>query len=38
MQKNKVLTAKSQEQLWGKQSLMRQLSSQEEQFYVMDGM
>jgi CubicO group peptidase (beta-lactamase class C family) len=33
LQQNKVLTAKSQEQLWGKQSLMRQISPQEEQFY-----
>jgi CubicO group peptidase (beta-lactamase class C family) len=33
LQQNKVLTAKSREQLWGKQSLMRQISPAEEQFY-----
>jgi CubicO group peptidase (beta-lactamase class C family) len=33
LQQNKVLTAKSRKQLWGKQKLMGQISPTEEQFY-----
>lgn len=33
LQQNKVLTSKSREQLWGKQSLQNRISPTEEQFY-----